>query len=386
MSQAFYQSASTFIRDLYSGKDFIPLHEPSFSSVDKKYLSDVIDSTFVSSAGEYINEFESQILAYTNAKKAIAVVNGTAALHLALIMSGVTHKDIVITQSLTFVATVNAIKYQNAKPLFIDVSRERMSLCPKKLSNYLDENAYINSSDICCLKESKQPIKALIVMHTFGHPADMNKIAKICKKWNIVLIEDSAESLGSFFKGKHTGTFGDFGTLSFNGNKIITTGGGGMLLCKKTFQGDKARHLATTAKARDIDFYHDEIGYNYRMPNINAALGCAQFSYIDDYLKSKRKLAKIYDQFFKDSDFFFFKEPNDSSSNYWLNTLLAPNKIEKNKFINFTNTLGIQTRPSWYLMHKLPIFKDHISDKLENTEWLSDRIINIPSSPNTQKI
>lgn len=230
MSQAFYQSASTFIRDLYSGKDFIPLHEPSFSSVDKKYLSDVIDSTFVSSAGEYINEFESQILAYTNAKKAIAVVNGTAALHLALIMSGVTHKDIVITQSLTFVATVNAIKYQNAKPLFIDVSRERMSLCPKKLSNYLDENAYINSSDICCLKESKQPIKALIVMHTFGHPADMNKIAKICKKWNIVLIEDSAESLGSFFKGKHTGTFGDFGTLSFNGNKIITTGGGGMLL------------------------------------------------------------------------------------------------------------------------------------------------------------
>ena len=384
MSDSFYKSASVFIKNIYPNKDFISLHEPAFTSLDKNYLNEAIDSTFISSSGNFIDKFESDIVSYTKSNNGIAVVNGTAALHLALVMAGVVDKDIVITQSLTFVATVNAIKYQNATPLFIDVSKERMSICPKKLQNYIDENTFLNDAGVCLIKGSNKPIKALIVMHTFGHSADIIEIANICKKSNIILIEDAAESLGSYFKGQHTGTFGDYGAVSFNGNKIITTGGGGMLLCKNGNNHDRARHLATTAKARALDFYHDAIGYNYRMPNINAAIGCAQFNYIDSYLKSKRKIANLYESFFENSDFIFFKEPKDSSSNYWLSTILAPDRDKKEEFIKYTNELGIMTRPSWYPMHMLPIFSDHLSDDLENTEWLSNRIINLPSSPRTE--
>ena len=386
MNTTFYKSASTFIKNLYPRKEFISLHEPSFTSIDKKYINEAIDSTFVSSAGEFINTFESEISGYTNSSSAVAVVNGTAALHLALVMAGVVKSDIVITQSLTFVATVNAIKYQDATPLFIDVSKERMSLCPEQLNSFLEANAFIDDKKVCRIKSSKKAIKALIVVHTFGHPADIIKISDLCKAWHIVLIEDAAESLGSFFKGQHTGTFGDYGALSFNGNKIITTGGGGMLLCKNAINGDRAKHLSTTAKTRALDFYHDAIGYNYRMPNINAALGCAQIGYMNDYLKSKREIATLYEDFFENSSYDFFKEPKNSSSNFWLNTILAPNKEERDSFIKYTNDLGIMTRPSWYLMHKLPIFKENISSSLKNTEWLSDRIINLPSSPITEKV
>lgn len=386
MNTTFYKSASTFIKNLYPRKEFISLHEPSFTSIDKKYINEAIDSTFVSSAGEFINTFESEISGYTNSSSAVAVVNGTAALHLALVMAGVVKSDIVITQSLTFVATVNAIKYQDATPLFIDVSKERMSLCPEQLNSFLEANAFIDDKEVCRIKSSKKAIKALIVVHTFGHPADIIKISDLCKAWHIVLIEDAAESLGSFFKGQHTGTFGDYGALSFNGNKIITTGGGGMLLCKDAINGDRAKHLSTTAKTRALDFYHDAIGYNYRMPNINAALGCAQIGYMNNYLKSKREIATLYEDFFENSSYDFFKEPKNSSSNFWLNTILAPNKEERDSFIKYTNDLGIMTRPSWYLMHKLPIFKENISSSLKNTEWLSDRIINLPSSPITEKV
>ena len=375
-------SLITFIRDYYKTKDTIPLHAPIFRGNESLYVENTIKSTFVSSVGSYVDGFEKDIMNYTNSKSAVAVVNGTSALHLALKIKGVKENDFVITQALTFVATCNAIKYCGANPIFVDVDKETMGMCPKALEDWLDEFACIDDKGVCKLKSKNKNISACIPMHTYGFPVKIIEIKKICKKWNISLIEDAAESLGSFYKNKHTGTFGDIGTLSFNGNKIITTGGGGMILTNKK-TGKYAKHISTTAKIpHEYKFDHDELGYNYRMPNINAALGCAQLELIEDFVENKRKLASCYMSIFENSEYTFFKEPQSTRSNYWLNCIICPSREERDNLLDFTNKKKINTRPIWTLMNKLPMFNDSISGNLKNSLWFEDRVINLPSSVN----
>lgn len=369
------------IRDKYSTKDFIPLHAPTFNGNEIKYVSNTINSTFVSSIGEYVDLFEKEIEYYTNSPIAVSTVNGTAALHASLYMSGVKHGDLVITQALTFVATCNAIFHIGAEPILIDVSSKSLGLCPTSLNKWLNENVkLINGRSV--LKKTKQKIKAVVVMHTFGHPAEIDEIKEVCRKWNLILIEDAAESFGSFYKEKHTGTFGKFGTLSFNGNKIITTGGGGAILCNNIEMGKEVKHVTTTAKVpHDYEFYHDKPGFNYRMPNINAALGCGQIQSINPYLKAKRYVANCYEEFFKNSDYIFVKEPDYAKSNYWLNSVICPDKKSRDILLNETNKKGIMTRPVWKLMHKLPMYSKAICGDLKNSEYYEDRLVNLPSSP-----
>ena len=372
-----------FIRDEYKTNKFIPLHAPCISNDDKKYVLDTIDSTFVSSVGKYVDLFEDKLSHYTKSVGSVAVSNGTSALHTSLILSGVSSNDLVITQPLTFVATCNAIYYCNADPIFIDIDINRLTLCPKSLEHWLQSNADINNLGECIHVKTRRKIKACVPMHTFGHPAEIDLIVAICKKWNIAVIEDAAESLGSFFKGKHTGTYGEFGAISFNGNKIITTGGGGMILCSSIKKKELAKHVTTTAKiAHDFEFIHDMKGYNYRMPNLNAALGCSQLEKLDMFLNSKRELALKYKEFFKNSEYTFFEEPADSKSNYWLNTIICRNKNERDFLIKNTNKEGINTRPSWELMSNLKIYSKSIKGDIENAEELSTRIVNLPSSVN----
>lgn len=371
-----------FVRQLFLSKnEVIPLHAPVFNGREKEYLENCIDSTFVSSVGQYVDLFEEKVAEYTGAKKAVACVNGTNALHLALLLAGVEQNDLVITQALTFVATANAISYCGAQSVFLDVDMDTMGLSPIAVENWLKINAEMKGS-ICYNKLTKQRIKACVPMHTFGHPVHLDELVDICKRWNIELIEDAAESLGSFYKGKHTGTIGKIGVLSFNGNKTITTGGGGMLLFNDKILAQKAKHLTTQAKiAHPWNFEHDEIGYNYRMPNINAAIGCAQMEYLDKILKNKRETALAYKKFFsgnkKES---FFNEPANCKSNYWLNCLLFPDKNSQQEFLEETNRNGIMTRPVWQLMNRLPMYKHCQTDELVNSILLSERIANIPSS------
>jgi len=372
----------TFIKDLYNEfGTFVPLHSPVFCGNEKKYLNDCIDSTFVSSVGEYVTLFEKKIAEYTGAAKAVACVNGTSSLHLALMVTGVRPDDEVITQSLTFVATANAISYCGAKPVFLDVDLDTMGLSPISVEKWLTENAEIKEQ-ICYNKISKRRIKACVPMHTYGHPVHLDELSEICKKWNIELVEDAAESLGSFYKGKHTGTFGKVGVLSFNGNKVLTTGGGGMLLFNDHLLAEQAKHLTTQAKIdHPWNFEHDEIGYNYRMPNINAAMGCAQMEYLDRTLENKRATTEGYKNFFRPfEEISFFNEPNDCKSNYWLNSVIFRNENQKQKFLEVTNNAGIMTRPIWQLMNRLPMYNHCQTDDLANTVWLSERIVNIPSS------
>jgi aminotransferase in exopolysaccharide biosynthesis len=307
-------------------------------------------------------------------------MNGTSALHLSLLLAKVQSTDYVITQALTFVATCNAISYCGAEPIFVDVEQNTLSLSPVALQNFLEDKAFIDDMGICKFKENHRTIRACIPMHTFGHPADMDPIVSVCKKWNLFLIEDAAESLGSMYKNQHTGTLGSLGALSFNGNKIITSGGGGAVLCNHDFYL-KGKHLSTTAKQADnINFYHDQIGYNFRMPNINAALGCAQLLRLDYFIDKKRKLADEYKKFFEGSSMQFFTEPENSRSNYWLNTIICEDQNHRNDFLEYSNSQKIMTRPAWTLMHKLPMYEDSITDSLENSIWLQERIVNIPSS------
>ena len=369
------------IRELYgeSGK-IIPLHTPLFIGNEKKYLEECIDSTFVSSVGKFVNIFEDKIAEYTGSKRAVACVNGTSALHIALRLVGVEQNDEVITQPLTFIATANAISYCGAKPLFLDVDKKTMGLSPLALENFLSREAVIKSGE-CYNGSTGNRIKACVPMHTFGHPCRIDEIALICEKYKIELIEDAAESIGSYYKGKHTGTFGKIGVLSFNGNKIITTGGGGMLLFNDEKLAKRAKHLTTQAKvAHPWNFEHDEIGYNYRMPNLNAALGVAQMQSLDLYLEKKRKLANSYEEFFHNEKILFFTEPEDCISNYWLNVLIFGSEEERNQFLNESNTQGVMTRPAWHLMTKLPMFENCQRGSLANSEWLEERIVNIPSS------
>lgn len=370
-----------FVQDIYKTNNFIPLHEPRFLGNEKKYVLDTIDSTFVSSVGAFVNDFEQKIQNFTGSIKAVATVNGTAALHTALLMAGVKKDDLVITQALTFVATCNALAYIGANPIFIDVSLKTLGLCPKALDTYLAEHAFLDESGVCRHKETLQRISAVVPMHTFGHPVELDDLQEVAKKWNLVMIEDAAESLGSYYKNKHTGTFGLVSAISFNGNKIITTGGGGMVLCQNKDLGIKTKHITTTAKIpHPYEFYHDENGFNYRMPNLNAALGCAQMEKLESFLLKKRELAQQYQDFFRNSDVTFVVEPDNARSNYWLNAIICQDKSQRDNILHNTNNHKVMTRPIWTLMTKLPMYSNALKDDLTNSLWLEERVVNIPSS------
>jgi aminotransferase in exopolysaccharide biosynthesis len=367
---------------MYGTNEFIPLHTPTFSGNEKKYVTDTIDSTFLSSLGAFVERFEKDVEVYTGATKAVATVNGTAALHTSLYMAGVVRDDLVITQALTFVATCNVLYHLGAEPVFVDVSKTSLGLCPDALEAFLEANARLQDDGVCVHKDTRKIIRAVMPMHTFGHPVELDEILTVCNKWHLTLIEDAAESLGSYYKGRHTGTIGNFAALSFNGNKIITTGGGGMVLCNAADVGARTKHITTTAKVpHPYEFYHDEPGFNYRMPNINAALGCAQMEGLPKFLQQKRALAKQYNDFFIDSDFIFVNEPDYAQSNYWLNAIICPNTEIRETFIKETNAQGVMTRPIWKLMHCLPMYQNAKHGPLPVSEWIESTLVNLPSSP-----
>jgi len=370
-----------FIQNIYQTKEFISLHEPRFRGNEKKYLNECIDSTFVSSVGAFVDRFEKDLASYVGAKYAVATVNGTSALHAALMVADVSQGDEVLTQALTFVATCNAISYCDAKPVFIDVDLDTLGMSAKNLEIFLQKNCVVKNGE-CINKTTNKRVKACVPMHTFGHPCEIDAIATLCKKWHITLIEDAAESLGSFYKQNHTGTFGKMGCFSFNGNKIITAGGGGAIVTDDEAVAKKLKHLTTTAKVpHKWEYAHDIIGYNYRLPNLNAALLVAQLEELEDFLASKRLLAQKYIQFFEDfDDITFIKEPQNTQSNYWLNAITCKDKKMRDALLEITNKNGIMTRPIWKLMSELAMFKDCQNDSLKNSKYLSERVINIPSS------
>lgn len=368
-----------FARKIY-GYDFIPLHRPTFEGNERQYLLDCIDSNFVSSVGEKVAEFENKVAEYTGSKYAIATVNGTAALHVAIQLAGVKPGDEVLSQALTFIATCNAITYAGAKPVFIDVDMDTMGLSPSALKKFLEGNAE-KRRDGTFNKFSGKRISACVPMHTFGFPCQIAQIASVCKDWGITLIEDTAESLGSFVGSRHTGTFSSLATLSFNGNKVITTGGGGMIITDDAELARKAKHMTTTAKIpHPYEFVHDEIGYNYRMPNLNAALGCAQMERLDEFLTIKAQVADQWDAFFDGMGVNFVKAINGSKANHWLNAIILESSSDRDEFLRYTNENKVMTRPVWTLMSKLPMFRYCENDGLENSLWLEQRVVNVPSS------
>ncbi|BCK22168.1 LegC family aminotransferase [Vibrio cholerae] len=370
-----------FVRDQYQTQEFIPLHVPTFAGNEKTYVMETIDSTFVSSVGKFVDEFERKMEAFTGSARAVAAVNGTAALHAALYMAGVERGDLVITQALTFVATCNALYHMGAEPIFVDVSPVSLGLCPNAVNAFLEEHAEVTEAG-CIHKQTGRRIKAVVPMHTFGHPVELDELIAVCLKWHITLVEDAAESLGSFYKGKHTGTLGEFGAVSFNGNKIITTGGGGMVLCGTEEAGRRTKHVTTTAKVpHPYEFFHDEPGFNYRMPNLNAALGCAQMEVLEHYLAQKRQLAQQYQAFFAGSDVTFVVEPEYAQSNYWLNAIICADAQQRNELLEQTNAAGVMTRPIWQLMHRLPMFKKALRGDLTHSEFIEAHLVNLPSTP-----
>jgi perosamine synthetase len=375
-----FDDVINFIQETYKTKGIIPLHEPRFLGNEKKYLNECIDSTFVSSVGKFVDKFEEDIANYIGVKYAVATSNGTSALHIALLISGVESDDEVITQPLTFVATCNAISYCGAQPVFVDVDKDTMGLSPTALGFFLENNTTVKNQQ-CINNKTGKVIKACVPMHTFGRPCRIDEIKEICDKHYVFLIEDAAESVGSTYKGRHTGTFGQVGVMSFNGNKIITAGGGGCIVTNDKALAKKAKYLTTTAKApHKWNFNHDMVGYNYRMPNLNAALLVAQLENLDNFISSKRKLANAYETFFNSTNYIFVKEPMGSKSNYWLNSILLKNKQQRDEFLDETNSSGIITRPIWTLMNRLPMFECAQCGNLKNSEWLEERVVNIPSS------
>lgn len=368
------------VRDVYQTDDYIPLHAPRFHSNEKKYLLDVIDSTFVSTVGEYVNRFEQHVAEYTGANYAIATVNGTSALHAALLVAGVQHNEEVITQSLTFVATCNAIKYCGADPVFVDVERATLGMSAVSLQEFLHQHAEIRNDGQCWNKVTNRLIRACVPMHNFGHPVDIYAIKKLCDDYQIQLVEDAAESLGSFYDGKHTGTFGQVAAISFNGNKIITAGGGGAVITDDPEIAQHAKHITTTAKQPHPWLYvHDELGFNYRMPNINAALGCAQIEALPDYVENKRALAARYAEWFDSNGYEFIQEPSGARSNYWLNAFLAKSRAERDAILEQTNQRGVMTRPMWTPLHTLDLYQYCYRMDLSDTEWIEERLVNLPS-------
>jgi len=374
-----FEKILQYIRDLYATNEFLALHEPRFVGNEKKYINETIDSTFVSSVGKFVTKFEEMVAKFVGSKYAIATSNGTSALHIALKLVGVDSSSEVITQPLTFIATCNAISYCGAKPIFVDVDRDTLGLSPKSLKEFLEQETILENGK-CINKTTKKVIKACMPMHTFGHPCKINEIVKICKNYNIEVVEDSAESLGSFYKDKHTGTFGKLGVFSFNGNKIITTGGGGMIVTDDKKLAKEAKHITTTAKVpHPYEYIHDEIGYNYRLTNLAAALGVAQMEKLEFFIEKQRVLANNYREFFKKIYIDFIQEPENSKSNYWLNAIILENREQRDKFLEYSNSQGIMTRPIWRLMNKLEMYKDCQSTDLSNSNYLEDRVANIPS-------
>lgn len=375
-----FDSLIQFVRAQYRTNDFIPLHAPVFLGHERDYVVETIESTFVSSVGAFVDRFERDMACYTGSPRAVATVNGTAALHVALLLAGVKAGDLVVTQSLTFVATCNAIAYCDAEPVFVDVDRHTLGLSPAALEVWLEDNVQKGTDGLCRHKGTGQVVRACLPMHTFGHPVELDSLVDVCSRWGLVLVEDAAESLGSLYKGRHTGCFGRVGTLSFNGNKIITTGGGGMILANEEL-GTLAKHLTTTAKQpHPYEYVHDELGYNYRLPNLNAALGCAQLEQLERFIASKRELASNYAQLFEGSDLQFVKEPEGCRSNYWLNAVICDSSAQRDELLKATNDNGVMTRPIWKLMNHLPLYSRCLHGDLTNSEWLSARIVNLPSS------
>lgn len=375
-----FESTIDFIKSQFKGQEFIPLHVPHFGGNEKKYLLETIDSTFVSSVGAFVDRFESMMQEITSAKKGIAVVNGTAGLQVALRLAGVTSGDEVLTQGLTFVATANAIAYNNAHPVFLDVDKDTMGLSPTAVSNFLEAHAELRNG-VCFNKKTNRKIAACMPMHTFGFPVHLDELLTVCNQWNIPVVEDAAESLGSYYKGKHTGTLGKLGAFSFNGNKVVTSGGGGAIITNDEAIGTAAKYLTTTAKKpHPFEFYHDELGYNYRMPNLNAALACAQLEQLDKLLENKRILAAEYATFFASKGIHFRTELENTKANYWLMCVELEDKTDRDLFLKSSNENNVMTRPIWQLMHRLPMYEHCQRDEQKNALFLEERIVNIPSS------
>lgn len=365
------------------GAEPVALHEPSFAGNEWLYLKDCLDSTFVSSVGKYVDRFEVELATFTGAKHAVAVVNGTAALHIALKLAGVKADEEVLIPALTFVATANAVTYCGATPHFVDSESCTLGVDAAKLRDYLAGHTEQRANQ-CVNRATGRIIRALVPMHTFGHPVDLDGLLAVAHDFNLALVEDAAESLGSYYHGQHTGTFGLMGTLSFNGNKTITTGGGGAILTDNAETARYAKHLTTTAKLPHVwEYRHDEIGYNYRMPNLNAALGCAQLEQLPTMLAAKRRLFQCYQQAFAPvAGVKLVAEPEQCQSNYWLQALLldAEQANQRDPILKATNGAGVMTRPVWILLNELAPFKDCPSMDLKGAQFLSQRLINIPSS------
>jgi perosamine synthetase len=375
-----YSDVIGFIKNQFDNKAFIPLHEPRFWGNEKKYVADTIDSTFVSSVGAYVDKFELMMSSISGTNKSIAVVNGTSALQVALRLAGVNSGDEVITQALTFIATINAIIYNGAAPIFIDVDIDTMGLSPNAVDAFLEEFGEMREG-ICYNKKTNRKIAACMPMHTFGFPVHLDDLLKVCNKWNIPLVEDAAEAIGSDYHSKPIGSFGKLGVFSFNGNKIVTSGGGGAIVTNEIELGIKAKHLTTTAKVpHPYEYVHDEIGYNFRMPNLNAALACAQLEQLPKFIESKRTLALEYDSFFKYKGIKFRTELPQTKANYWLMCVELENKQERESFLKVTNENGVMTRPIWQLIFKSPLYSGFQKDAQINAMYLEDRIVNIPSS------
>ncbi len=370
----------SFIKDKFGTNDFIPLHVPVFTGNERDYVMDTLESTFVSSVGAYVDKAEKMMAEISQTKKAVALVNGTSGLQIALQLVGVKQGDEVITQSLTFVATANAINYTGAEPVFLDVDYDTMGLSPKAVSAFLEEYGE-NRENGTFNRKTERKLAACVPMHTFGFPVHLDELTAICNEWNIPIVEDAAESLGSYYKGRHTGSFGQLGVFSFNGNKIVTSGGGGMIVTQNEELGILGKHLTTTAKVpHPYEYVHDQLGYNFRMPNLNAALVCAQLEQLGAFLANKRALASEYSDYFRNQGINFRTELEGTQANYWLMCVELENLEERNAFLKATNEAKTMTRPIWQLMYRLPMYKHCYRDDQKNAEFLEERIVNIPSS------
>ena len=377
-----YNDFTTFVREVFSQPEgMIILHDPRFVGNERKYLLDAMDSNFVSSVGEYVTRFEQAIAKYTGSRYAVAAVNGTAALHISLLLAGVHRDEEVITQPVSFIATCNAITYCGAKPVFVDVDMDTMGLSPEKLEAFLQENGRKGVDGHTYNNRTGRRFAAVVPMHTFGHPVHLDEIVEVCQRWNIPLVEDAAESIGSHYKGKHTGLFGLTAALSFNGNKVITTGGGGMILTQDERIAKLAKHITTTAKVpHRWEYNHDYTAYNYRLTNLAAALGLGQIEQCERFVLIKRELTERYKEFFSHTDVQFFTEPAECRSNYWLNAVILKDRAERDRFLTYTNDNGIMTRPIWVLNNRLDMYRGCQCGDLSNAQWLEDRVVNIPST------
>lgn len=360
-------------------EDFLPLHAPVFQGNERAYVFDCLDTTYVSSVGAYVDRFETMLRDITGARHAVACVNGTAALHVALHVAGVKRGDMVLTQALSFVATANAISHCGAEPVFLDIDDDTLGLSPQCLADFLEQHCTY-ARGVCRHKATGKRVAACVPMHTFGLSCRIEKIVDICNKYGVPVVEDAAEALGSTCAGKHCGTFGLLGTLSFNGNKIVTTGGGGAILTNDKHIARIVKHLTTTAKIPHAwEFRHDAVAWNYRMPNINAALGCAQLEQLGHFLKIKRQRAIAYKEYFSTTDWQFIEELPNTQSNYWLCAVLTHNRAVRDAFLQASNAQGIMTRPAWEPLHTLPMYAGCAHSALQVTVCVADRLVNLPN-------